>query len=293
VPDAPPLEGPAARAIRRIGFALLLLASILPYHGCIAHPGQFEDPPTTNDSYSRDALAYRPLAAVEYDFRREWLGDSDVQQEDLLLLPGDWTSNDYGYAAFFGVVPWLLVLGLCGRPGSRTRRVTAIAVFAITGCLPFVLVWVLKHKTGFDWTHSILLGAAAAFVLAGRPSGRRRPGDVEATLGTHAMLGLGIVFLRPGLDVAEWIFEDGHTVSAVTLAMLHNYRPGFHVTVVALCLVAAPLYFSEEVLQRLYDRLRPWRSRSSTPTRTSTSTASTPTAAPSSTAPAPPGSSPS
>ena len=293
MPGAEPLEGPAARGVRRIGFALLLLASLLPYHGCIAHPAEFENPPQTSDNYSRNNEAYRPLAAVEYDLRREWLREGDVERERLLLLPGDWTSNDYGYALFFGVVPWLLVLGLVRREGSRTRRITAVAVFAFTACLPFLLAWILKNKSQFDWPAATGLAAGAAFVLAARPAGRRHPTDIEATLSTHAMLGLGIAFLRPALDAAEWIFDDGHTVNAVILAMLHNYRPGFYVTVAALCLVAAPLYFSEEVLQRAYDRLRPWRSRSSTPTPTSTSIGSTPTAAPSSTAPAPPASSPS
>ena len=290
---SPPLEGPAARGVRRIGFALLLLASLLPYHGCIAHPAEFEDPPSTDQQYGRLNEPYRPITVVEWNLRRTGLQEEGVTPQDLIFFPGQWTSNDDGWTLFLGVIPWLLFLGLARREGSRTRRITAISVFALTACLPPVILLIAKHEAGFDWLESIGLAAAAAFILAARPAGRRGPTDIEATLATHAMLGLGIAFLRPALDAGEWIFEDGHTVNAVLLAMLHNYRPGFYVTVAALCLVAAPLYFSEEVLARLYDRLRPWRSRSSTPTRTSTSTGSTPTAAPSSTAPAPPASSPS
>ena len=166
---AAPLEGPAARGVRRIGFALLLLASLLPYHGCIAHPCEFEDPPSSVDNYSRDTPAYRPLAAVEYDLRREWLREEGVTQEDLLILPGDWTSNDYGYALFFGVVPWLLVLGLARREGSRTRRITAIAVFVLWGP---VLYGLLPTQRGISWEGHVfgfIGGIVAAWVLAGRP----------------------------------------------------------------------------------------------------------------------------
>jgi len=293
VHDAPPPEGPAARGLRRAGFALLVLAAFLPYHGCIAHPGEFEHPPAPDDNYSRLHEPYRPISLVEFHLRQSGLREYGVDQYDLVFFPGGWTSNDYGYALFFGIVPWLLFLGLARREGSRTRRITALGVLALTACLPPLLALVLRHWASFDGPWAIGLAAGAALLLAARPAGRRRPADIEATLSTHAMLGLGIAFLRPALDAGEWLFEKGHSVQAVLLAMLHNYRPGFYVTVAALCLVAAPLYFSEEALRRLYDRLPPWRSRSSTPTPTSTSTGSTPTAAPSSTAPARRASSPS
>jgi hypothetical protein len=293
MPDAPPTEGPAARGIRRIGIALLLLASLLPYHGCIAHPGEFEEPPSSDDNYLRSNEPYRPITVVEFHVRQTGLQQGPLSNYELFFFPGDWTSNDDGWVLFLGLIPWILFLGLARRHGSRTRRITAISVFVLTVLLPPTLALVSRYAAGFDWLHAIGIGAAAALILAARPAGRRHPADIEATLATHAMLGLGIAFFRPAVDVSKWIFEEGHTVNAVLLAMLHNYRPGFYLTVAALCLIAAPLYFSEDALARLYDRLPKWRSRSSTPTPTSTSTGSTPTAAPSSTAPAPPASSPS
>ena len=299
---APPTaagEVPSGWGLQRVGVLLLVLASLLPYHGCIAHPSEFEDPAGSEGGYSRDALPFRPAAAVEFFVRRDVLGDRELKQDGTFLFPGEWTSNDYGYVPFFGLPPWILALALSRRGGSRARWATGLVLWGITACLPVAIgiAWAEGVQgvgpRGLRDLEAVGAGVAAALVFAARPGGRRRPEDVEATLSTHAVVALGVAFTRPAIDVFRWTFEDGHSGGAILLALVHNYRPGFYVTVAALGLVAAPLYFSGEALRPLYDRLRPWRPRSSTPTPTSTSTASTGTASRSSNGPAPRGSSPS
>ncbi len=300
VADAPVIEGPASRFARRVGLALLVLATFLPYHGCIAQPSEFEPPKavtTTTDSYSRDNEACVPAARIEFEIRRLLLGEPREGLQDRLLLGAYGTSNDYGYVLFFGLAPWLLLLWLALRRGGRERRAVGRLLWILSGAIPFFVGWALvsgeaggpRLDPWIGWP----VATGAAVFLAWRPPGRRAPEDVEATLSTHALIALGVALCRPTLDFLDWAFDEGHSLASIALAMAHNYRPGFWLTLTALSLIAAPLYFSEESMRGLYDRCRPWRPRSSTPTPTSTSTGSTETGTPSSTAPAPPDSSPS
>lgn len=294
-----PSEPPVARRFRRFGLALLLLASLLPYHGCIAHPVEFDRPGRTASNYSRDTEPYVPAAAVELAFRQSGLRQEVDGGKDLLLGTSGGGSDDYGWYVFFGVPVWLALLGLSRRPGSRLRLAAGWTAWVLSAGLPVAITWGLLEgevglgpralRTAGAWA----AGAVAAAILLLRPPGRRHPSDLEATLSTHAVVALGVVFCRPVLDSLEWLFRDGHSGGAVLLALLHNYRPGFYLTVPALLMLAAPLYFSGEALSRRYDPLRPWRPPSSTATPTSTSTGSTPTGTPSSTGPGPPASSPS
>ena len=291
-------EGPESRFARRLGFALLVLASFLPYHGCIARPADFEPPspsgPVTTVSPSEP---YVPIARVQLVVRTSLVGETELQEKDV-FLGRESGSDDYGFIVFLALAPWLALWGLTRRRGSRLRRGIGILLWALSAALPPTVAASLILSRGpgtpraAPW-QAVTVAGLAALALAWRPPGRRSPEDVEATLSTHAVLGIGVALSRPLLDYSRWLFVDRHSPVAVAMTFFTNYRPGFWITLTALCLLAAPLYFSEESLRGLYDRARPWRSRSSTPTPTSTSTGSTPTGTPSSSAPAPPGSSPS
>lgn len=293
---APNPEGPAGRFALRLGLALLVLASFLPYHGCIAEPDDFEPVPLTRGETETPDAAYVPLARAQWVVRHDLLGEEGLEEEDLFLGTNA-ASNDYGFLVFAALPLWLGFWGLTRRRGSSLRRGLGIGLWTLSGFLPPAFYLALRDERpgspGFPPWMALAVAAAAASALVLRPRGRRRPEDVEATLSTHAVIGLGVALCRPVLDYYRWFFVDGHSAQAVAKTFFVNYRPGFWITLTALTLLATPLYFSEESLRGLYDRCRPWRSRSSTPTPTSTSTGSMPTGTPSSTAPAPPGSSPS
>jgi hypothetical protein len=295
-PDPAP-EGPAGRFARKLGIMLLVLASFLPYHGCIAQPDDFEPVPLSTSGWeAEDAEAYVPVVRVQWFLRHTVMGERDLQEEDLFLGNSS-ASDDYGFVIFIALPAWLAAWGLTRRRGSPTRYRTGRVLWCVTLGLPVAVFFCLIDSgmgcPDFPWWLALAVATAAALVVGVRPRGRRGPDDVEATLSTLAILGLGAALCRPLLDYYRWVFEKGHSPYAVAMTFFVNYRPGFWITLVALGLVAAPLYYSEDSLRGLYDRCRPWRSRSSTPTPTSTSTGSTPTGKPSSIAPAPPGSSPS
>ncbi|MCK6480501.1 MAG: hypothetical protein L6R43_10230 [Planctomycetes bacterium] len=305
-PSPPPGgESPSLARLRRWGLLLLVLASFLPYHGCIAHPREFEPPPpptaivSSSNAYDRNHEPYTPAGRIEWILRSQVLGQEGTEAADATVLGTAGTSDDYGYLVFFGLLPWLLVLGLARGAGARRRSLLGRVAWTASALLPPALFWAMREQNigigeaPLPLIEAWLAAAGAAVVLAWRPPRRRRPEDLEATLSTHAALGVGIVLFRPALNYLEWIHLQGRSPGAAALAFLHNYRPGFWVTLLGLVLLAAPLYFHRRRLLRRYDVPLPCPSRSSTPTPTSTSTGSTPTGTPSSTGRAPRGSSPS
>jgi hypothetical protein len=288
-------EGPAGRAFRRAGLVLLLLASMLPYHGCRQYPGG-----RPREHFSPEYTGLNGAAILEGALRSAVLQQSGFRVEDALFAC-DGKSDDFIGPFVFLILPfWALALLLVrgGRPWRRwaVGAFLWLVIGAAFAAAALAGEWDLdlsKGPPGFGITGPPLLLPFAAGLLLLRPRARRGFTDVEATVSSQAVLALGLCLSWPAIQGMVWTFQDGHPVGDVVAALLANYRAGFWCALLALSLVAAPLYFSEESLRRLYDRCRPWRSRSSTPTPTSTSTGSTPTGTPSSTAPAPPGSSPS
>ncbi len=288
----PDLDPPAsttdrhAGGVRRAGLWLMVLALFLPYAGCGVDP----------EDVRRDELgwfdaspgkAFVPAGRFE-DMYREWYPDPKVRSGQF--IGGADKVDDNGFLVLLAAPLWGLALVAAGSPRRRFRRAADLLLHAGIACLLYLAIGELVRN--FSW-HGVGIVAGGLVLLAARPRGMWRLGEVEATVSTQALVGLGFVFLSPTLLYFEWVYDKGEPAGLALLALRHKYRIGFLAASAGLSLVAAPLYLSGERMRRLYDALDLWRSRWWTRTRTSTSTGSTPTATRSSTGPGPPGSSPS
>jgi hypothetical protein len=296
-------EGDLGRRLRRIGLWLLVLATFLPYHGCRVHPsrvGSPDVPPPGENSYDPDDPGVRGGRIPEWFVREKLLGQMRIDEDAYFFSGGKATDDFLGPSVFLALPFWALSLLLVRLRGDGIRLAVGLILLVFLGVV-FLLSAVALYGGRFDpgdlpgmgnLGATVALGIAGAALLL-RPRGRLGIRDVEASVSAQAQLGLLLLFATPVLQSWTWIVEDGHRPVAVLRAHAANYRVGFWVALAGLLLVVAPLHFSGDALRRLYDRLRPWASRSSTPTPTSTSRSSTGTASRSSSAPAPPGSSPS
>jgi len=272
---------------------------MLPYHGCRARPGEFEDPPTYYEIQVDRKTGLSGAAFAEWFLVDKVLGGDRSFEDTLFGYDGE--SDNFLALGVFCALPFWAAALFFARPGRRRTRWVAGALFwLVLGTLfvagateGFEEVPDLSDPPWFgDATRTVCLGIAGGILLL-RPRHRWDIRDVEAMVSSQALLGLAICLTYPVTQAWRWTVTDGHTVIATARALWINYRVGFWLALAALALIAAPLYFSEESMRGLYDRCHPWRPRSSTPTPTSTSTGSTPTGTPSSNGPAGPGSSPS
>ena len=293
---APPTEGDAGRRLRRMGLWLLLLASVLPYHGCRAHPVEFDSPGSVDDNYKRDNTPYLGAVAIEWGVR--WCLEGRGLNDDSDMFFGHGMNRDDQGGSVFVLLP-LWVAGLIAARRPRLRRPAGLLLCLVSAGMVVAVGSAAGdgHKwIGPAWARvpeAILLALSLIAVLVWRPPGRRSPWDLEATVSSQALGALGFAAFFPFSRYVRWVFEDGHSRGATMLALWENYRIGFWGALAGLSLVAAPLYLSGERLARLYDAPIPWRFRWWTRMPTSTSTGSTPTGTRSSNGPGPPGSSPS
>jgi hypothetical protein len=264
-----PVEGPLGRRLRRWGLLLLLLASMLPYHGCRVHPGQLD-----GHGSGKDSSDWKPThtglngAAILEGSVRGLLGSRGFQVEDA-IFPCDGKSDDLtGLLVFLAMPFWALSLLLVRGDRRRTRWVVGTLLWMAMGA---VFLWAgLGILGSFDLSKGpplygiegppLLLPIAGALLLA-RPRSRRAIPDVEATVSSQAVLGIGVCLGWPVLTAWNWMYTDDHALGPVLRALWANYRIGFWAALLALVLVAAPLFLSEERLGRLVDRLLPWRAR--------------------------------
>ncbi len=262
-----PVEGPSGRAVRRWGLLLLLLASMLPYHGCRVHPGQLEGRSDGGGDYKVGHTGLNGAAILEGSAR--WLlGGSGFQVEDA-VFPCDGKSDDLtGLLVFLALPFWAMALFLVRGDRLRTRWVVGSLLWTAMGAL---FLWAGIGAIGtFDPSAGpplygvtgppLLLPVAGALLLL-RPRHRRAVPDVEATVGSHAVLGMGICLGWPLLTAWNWTFVDGHSPGSVLRALAANYCAGFWLALASLALIAAPLFVREERLRRWHDRCRPWRTR--------------------------------
>jgi hypothetical protein len=292
-------EGPAARWLRRAGLWILLLGSLLPYHGCRAHPNEYLDPPGEgNGNYSREHEGNRGVRAAEWMVRAKLLR---LEDPEPVIFGGDGHSDDMvGVWVFLALPFWAAALLLARRSGDRTRRVAALLLWSGAAIL-FAAVAVGSGPIldplappWFGMSPQVLVTLAiGGLLLLARPPSRRSLADVESVVSVQALVGIEACLFTPVLQTWSWCVDDGFPFQAALRAQAVNYRAGFWLALLGLACVAAPLYFSGPSLRRRYDRPSPWPSNSSTPTPTSTSTGSTPTGGRSSDGPGPPGSSPS
>ena len=303
----PPGQGPLGASVRRIGLWVLLLAALLPSHGCHSHPSEFDDDPGTSEAFGSPGDSF-PVGRMEWFLQDKVFGLS--WDEDSRWLPDSGNPVNVGWTVLFALPLWfaalLLIRGSRGdlrrsRVGGALVLVSVVALgAAVYGVLEgFDGISVKKGSAGFPpasaWSKDlqrVFLVSGSLFHLVARPRGRWGLRDVEAWIATQAQFGMAVVLYNPIVESAEWYLKEGYPLGAILQAQWINYKIGTPVTLLGLALVALPLYFSEERLRSLYDR-RPWRSRSSTPTPTSISRHSTTTATRSSNGPGPPGSSPS
>jgi hypothetical protein len=272
-----PLEGPTARIFRRVGLLLFLLASLLPYHGCHAHPGEFSGTGVPGSLYSRECSGINGEAFAEQFVRTRLLGDSRFQLPDA-LVPCDGQTEDFiGPGVFLALPFWLAALILVRGKRPRTRWVVGLLLWAALGALCVAAaadgldIYVGEGGKGnqtvsWSWPYPKTVWAPIVGVLLLiRPRHRWESGDVEATVSSQAVLGWGICVASPCMTAWGWATKEGQPLSAIAHALWINYRSGFWLALVALALIAAPLFASEDSLRRLYDRCRPWRKRLSNP----------------------------
>ena len=285
--------------LRRYGLLLLLLATILPYHGCRAHPSHYDLSRSREEGYYLERPGVIPTQFMKWVIRDKVLG-LPAGDTDFSGQPKSLRTDDYaGHSIFFAVPLWILALALA-RIGGKARIAAAVLAWAgMIGSLAAIGIPVV----GGDFLHlfpepfreveSAAMLLAAFLLAAARPRHRWDFADVEATVSSNALLGIGAALYWPMHCYLRWTLKEGHSWGPVMASLWENYRIGFWVGLAGLLLVAAPLYFSGARGAALYDSPFPWHSPSSTPTPTSTSTGSTPIGTPSSTGPGPRDSSPS
>ena len=148
-------------------------------------------------------------------------------------------------------LPWVLAL-LLSRPGSRPRRraVGAGALLLSVGVIAFEAAYLRAEYLAFlpGGLGRVEVAGAWLFViglLLYRRAADRHLGAVEATIGAQALLGLVHAVTLPATMFRSWL--PGRDAGSVLAAVLHNFAPAFWIGMLALAMMAAPIYLRRTV----------------------------------------------
>ena len=83
--------------------------------------------------------------------------------------------------------------------------------------------------------------------------------DVEATVSSQAVVAVGLLLYTPLVDSLRLPLIKGYHLSSVLRSHWANHDSGYWLALVALLLIAGPLFVSGDALRRLIDRIRPRR----------------------------------